>query len=282
MNFTTISQAKKLTGLAYLGAVNSSSKLKKNSKVSNQHTYALYLAPADTSGYNVCPYSTKECRIGCLATSGRAGMEILSGKNRITNSRITKTKLFYEQPEFFMAWLIAEITANKSKAERQGAGFSVRLNATSDIDWQNVRINGFNIFEIFPDIQFYDYTKNPNKFNNLPTNYHLTFSYTGRNWNTCKTLLTHGYNIAMIFKVKNAKQLPDTYHGFEVVNGDLTDYRVADSKGVIIGLAWKHIANKEAQKQVLNSCFVIHPENTGLVNADKKQILIGDLLPIAN
>lgn len=257
MTFTTISQARREIGVSYLGAVNISSKLKKNGKISNQHTYALYLAPYDTSGYNVCQYSTKECRLGCLATSGRAGMEIICGSDRIVNARIKKTKTFYEQPELFMALLIAEIKANKIKAHNQSMGFSVRLNATSDIDWQNVRVNGQNIFEIFSDIQFYDYTKNPKKFNNLPTNYHLTFSYTGRNWNTCKSLLQRGYNVAMIFDAKKAMQLPTSYEGFVVINGDKTDYRVADSKGVIIGLKWKRIADRQAETKVLNSCFVV-------------------------
>jgi len=253
MNFTTISKASKETELSYLGSINSSAKIAKNGKVNNQNTYSLYLAPAETSGYNVCSHSTNECRLGCLATSGRTKMDINSGQNRIINSRIKKTKLFFEQPDFFMAWLIAEITKHKAGAKKQGAGFSARLNCTSDIDWQNVRVDDKNIFELFPDVQFYDYTKNPNKFINLPDNYHLTFSYTGRNWNACEALLKRGYNIAVVFK----KELPDAFKGFKVVNGDLTDYRVADGKGVIIGLKWKRIANKEAENAVLDSIFVV-------------------------
>ena len=79
MNFTTISKAKKETGLSYLGKINISAKLAKNGKVNHQYTYGIYLAPANTSGYNVCSHSTPECRLGCLATSGRAGMEIVAG-----------------------------------------------------------------------------------------------------------------------------------------------------------------------------------------------------------
>ncbi|MDZ7785966.1 MAG: hypothetical protein U5L95_02485 [Candidatus Saccharibacteria bacterium] len=112
--------------------------------------------------------------MGCLNTSGRVAVEEFSGKCTILNARIKKTKLFYEQPEFFMQWLIADIEAKQVKAQKDGYFFSVRLNCTSDIDWENVRVNGQNIFEIFPDVQFYDYTKNANKFNNLAPNYHLT------------------------------------------------------------------------------------------------------------
>ena len=259
MNFTTIGNAIKLTGLGYLGNINHSSKLKKNGKVNHQYTYGLYLAPASTSGYNVCSHSTPECRLGCLATSGRAAMELIGGISRIENSRITKTKLFYENNKFFMAWLIAEINAAKLKAEKNGYGFSVRLNCTSDIDWSNVMYNGQNIFQIFSDVQFYDYTKNPNKFFNIPKNYHLTLSYTGRNWNLCELVLKKGFNVAMVFNVKNENDIPAMYKGYDVINGDITDFRVKDKSGVIVGLKWKHIANKQAENEVLNSVFVVNP-----------------------
>lgn len=263
MIFTTIAAAKRQTGLSYLGSVNASAKLKKNGIKSHQYTYGLYLAPASTSGYNVCPFSTPECRKGCLATSGRGGMDITSGRNQIKNARIKKTRLFYEHPEFFMSWLIAEIKTAQKKAIKDGFYFSVRLNCTSDIDWQNVKVDGKNIFEIFPDVTFYDYTKNPNKFANKPDNYHLTLSYTGRNWQSCKAALHAGFNVAMVFNVKNEADLPATFDGYNIVNGDLTDYRVDDSKGIIVGLKWKNIADRQAEKEVLQSCFVIQPGDIG-------------------
>lgn len=261
MKFTTIQKAKEQTGLSYLGNINSSAKMMKNKKVNHQYTYAIYLAPANTSGYNVCSHSTPECRSGCLATSGRAGMDIMSGKNRIKNCRIRKTRLFYEEPEFFMAWMIAEIKYFQRKAQKDGFYFSVRINATSDIDWAKVLVNGKNIFEIFHDVNFYDYTKNPGKFDDMPINYHITFSYTGRNWQLCEALLKAGHNIAMVFNVKKETELPAKYKGYTVINGDLTDYRIADANGIIVGLKWKRIANKEAEKQILQSCFVIQPND---------------------
>jgi len=260
MNFTTISQAKKDTGLSYLGGVSISAKIMHSQEYSHQHTYAIYLAPANTSGYNICSHSTPECRMGCLNTSGRAAIEIFSGVDRIKNARIKKTRLFYEDTEFFINWMFAEIKNKQAKAKREGFYFSVRLNATSDIDWQNVKIGGKTIFEIFSDIQFYDYTKNHNKFNYVAPNYHLTYSYTGRNWNKCVDLLAKGHNIAMVFNVKKESDIPATYKGYKVVNGDLTDYRVDDAKGIIIGLKWKRIADRQAETKILNSCFVVKPE----------------------
>lgn len=262
MQFTTIGRAMRETGLSYLGGINISSKLLKNKKVSKQYTYIIYLAPAKTSGRNVCSHSTPECRLGCLATSGRAGMEIQCGNQNIRNARIKKTNLFFDQTAYFMAWMIAEIQKYKYLASIDNYGFSVRLNGTSDIDWTKVLVDGKSIFQIFPDVQFYDYTKNPNKFFELPANYHLTFSYTGKNASKCEQLLDKGYNVAVVFDIKKGQPLPLTFNGYKVVDGDLTDYRPDDGKGVIVGLRFKQIADKEASKALKESCFIIPAEET--------------------
>jgi hypothetical protein len=260
MEFTTIANARKQTGLSYLGGVSTSAKIMHSQEFSHQYTYVIYLSPADLSGYNVCSHSTPECRLGCLNTSGRAGIEIFSNTSKIADSRLKKTKLFHENQEFFMNWLIAEIKMYQKKAKKDGYFFSVRLNATSDLDWQKVYLNGNNIFQIFPEVSFYDYTKNHNKFlNNKPENYHLTYSYTGRNTGLCKLLVEQGFNIAVVFNVKKESELPKYFMNHVVINGDLTDYRIDDAKGIIVGLKWKRIANRIAEKKVLNSCFVVNP-----------------------
>ena len=120
MKFTTIGNAKKLTGLSYLGGVSTSAKIMHSQQYSHQYTYAIYLAPDNISGYNTCSHSTPECRVGCLNTSGRAGMEIHCEKHRINDARIKKAKLFYEESEFFMAWVMAEIRMYQAKAKKDG------------------------------------------------------------------------------------------------------------------------------------------------------------------
>ena len=265
LKFTTISNARKQTKLSYLGGVNISQKIIKSQKVNSFMTYCLYLAPASTSGFNVCTNSTPECRKGCLATSGRAAVELWSNINKIHNCRINKTKLFHEQPSFFMDWLIAEIKSFQNKANKLGYGFAVRLNGTSDINWANVKHNGLNIFETLSDIQFYDYTKMPSKFYGIADNYHLTLSYTGHNWEVCKFILSMGFNVAMIFNVPNNKPLPKSYNGYDVVNGDLTDLRIKDAKGIIVGLHWKKIADKAVNEEIRNSVFVIQPNDVNVM-----------------
>jgi hypothetical protein len=258
--FKSEAQAKKDTGLSYIGTINSSAKIVKNKKVSMQYTYIIYLAPAETSGYQVCSHSTPECRMGCLATSGRAGIEIHTGKSIIRDARIKKTRMLFENTHYFMEWVIAEMHKYQRKAKKDGYGFSVRLNGTSDINWQIVRaFDNRNLFETFPDVQFYDYTKVPSRFENKPANYHLTFSYTGHACNAkdCLELLAKGQNVAVVFDVKKGQPLPKKFMGYKVIDGDLTDYRPNDGKGVIVGLRFKRIANKENANITKNSRFVV-------------------------
>lgn len=264
--FTTLSAAKRLVGVSYLGSINSSAKIMKNQKVNHHYTYIIYLAPADSSGVNVCSHSTAECRLGCLATSGRAAMDIASGANKIKNARIRKTLAYSINPEFFLNWIVAEMKSYKAKAERDGYEFSARLNGTSDIDYSRVKIDGKNIFEIFPDVIFYDYTKNHNRLYRPIPNYTLTLSFTGHNGVESKKALDNGFNVAMIFNITKKTAFPEFYDGYTVIDGDLSDLRVGEAKGVIIALRWKNIADKESNNVIKNSIFVVQPRDISLTN----------------
>ena len=197
--------------------------------------------------------------MGCLATSGRSAVDIFSGRNIISSCRIKKTKLLFENTAYFMQWAIAEIQQARAKAIKDGYYFSVRLNCTSDIDWTKILVEGKNIFNIFPDVNFYDYTKSYLKFENKPKNYHLTYSYTGRNVELCKALLHRGFNVATVFNVRHEAELPKYFMNHIVINGDLTDARFLDQSPCIVGLKFKRIANRINEAMVLKSCFVIDP-----------------------
>jgi hypothetical protein len=251
MEFTSISAAKKLTGLSYLGSVASSSKIAKGLKY-NERTYILYLAPHSVSGYNVCPMSTEECREACLSESGHNRIDVK--ENRINKSRIAKTKLFFEHRDFFMKWLIAEITKASMDAKRDGFRFSVRLNGTSDITPVSFRHADMNILELFPMVTFYDYTKVAKRFQllNLHSNYDLTYSFSGYNMIECERLLSEGAGrVAMVFE---GKRLPKTFMGYKVIDGDEYDMRYLDEQGVIVGLKFKKVRNKI---DTTNNAFII-------------------------
>ena len=242
MKFTTISSAKKLTKLSYLGSVASSSKIAKGLQY-NEMTYILYLAPASQSGYNVCPMSTEECRTACLTESGHNRIDVK--KNNINKARIAKTKLFFEHRDFFMGWLVTEIEKAKYNAEQLGYRFSVRINGTSDIDITTFKLNGKrNILELFNDTQFYDYTKVSKRFKLMSKypNYDLTYSFSGYNMLQSLELLSEKKGrVAMVFE---GKQLPTTFMGYKVIDGDEYDMRYLDEQGVIVGLKFKFVRNK--------------------------------------
>jgi hypothetical protein len=251
LKFTTISSAKKQTGLSYLGSVASSSKIAKGLKY-NEMTYILYLAPASQSGYNVCPMSTEECRTACLTESGHNRIDVK--KNAINKARIAKTKLFFEQREFFMGWLVTEIEKAKYQAESKGYKFSVRLNGTSDIEPTRFQHNGKVLFELFDDVMFYDYTKVAKRFGLLQfyPNYDLTYSFSGHNMFQCLDLLNKGKGrVAMVFE---GKQLPKSFMGYKVIDGDEYDMRYLDEQGVIVGLKFKKVRNKI---DTANNAFII-------------------------
>ena len=251
MLFTSVSAATKFAGVSYLGGVASSSKIAKGLKY-NEATYILYLAPADSSGYEVCPMRTPECTNACLNESGHNRIDVK--KNNINKSRIKKTKLFFEHREFFMNWLVAEITKAKLKAESEGMKFSVRLNGTSDIDPISFNLNGQNILQIFPDVMFYDYTKVAKRFRLLDTysNYDLTYSFSGTNMMECMDILSNKKGrVAMVFE---GKQLPIEHMGYKVIDGDSYDMRYIDDAGVIVGLTFKKVRNKIDTK---NNRFII-------------------------
>jgi len=235
MIFTTETKARKLSGVSYLGSVNSSAKIEKNGKL-GVLTYIIYLAPAFLSGRNVCPMHTEHCAKSCLAFSGRAKIY----KEKITNARIKKTNLFFDQREFFSKWCVAEITRYKKYAEKKGMEFSVRLNGTSDINPETIKVNDKNIFELFPDVQFYDYTKvfNRIRLTEKYPNYNLTYSYSGENWLNCEIALIQNVNVSAVFE-----KVPKTFRGFKVINGDISDVRYKDEKGVIVGLKYKKTSN---------------------------------------
>jgi hypothetical protein len=121
--------------------------------------------------------------------------------------------------------------------------------------WEDIQLfKGTNLFQHFPETQFYDYTKSfqrmakfLGKHNEFPSNYHLTFSRSENNDAKCQMVLAMGGNVAVVFR----NQLPKTWKGFEVVNGDDTDLRFLDKHGVVVGLIEKGKAKKDESGFVL-------------------------------
>jgi len=220
-------------------------------------TAIMYLSPFDHSGYNVCPMAEMAgCVKPCLNLAGHGGM-IPKGEttNRVQEARKRRTRWFMEDRESFMDQLVYEIRHHIRVSKRQRLIPTVRLNGTSDIRWENVpvTIGDFeyrNIMDAFWDIQFYDYTKIPNR-KRIPENYYLTWSYSGANGSYAKLVdkaFDSGMNVAVVFR----KDLPRKFKGYDVVDGDETDLRFLDSKTVVVGLRAKGPAKKDTSGFVIN------------------------------
>jgi len=203
----------------------------------------LNLAPADLSGYNVCPMASQGCKSACLHTAGNPVFQAQKDKGRINRAR------FYMQDrDKFMSQLTRELVNFVKWCDKNKKIGVVRLNTTSDISWEN-----YNLFEKFPMLQFYDYTKIQKralKFarGEYPPNYHLTYSLNEDNYDKAVEVLNEGGNIAVVFR----KDLPDTFMGKKVVNGDLHDLRYLDPKNVVVGLKAKGKAKTDYSGFVMN------------------------------
>ena len=196
-------------------------------------TYIMHLAPSLISGFQTCPKASAGCAAACL---NKAGMGVFSN---VQLARINRTKMFFQDRVTFMNQLVKEIKSAKKKADKEGLKLLVRPNGTSDIAWEKIRVGDYrNIFEMFPEVQFYDYSAVANR--KVPENYHLTFSRKESNDADVRSAIRNGLNVAVVFD-----KLPETYMGLPVVSGDDTDIRVNDPKNVIIGLKAKGPAKKD-------------------------------------
>ena len=204
-----------------------------------QHGYLtgiLYLSPASLSGKNLCPHSSPGCRAACLYTSGRARTF-----PAINKARLRRSELFIKDRESFMIQLMGDIAKLESAAKKKGLKVAVRLNGTSDIPFENIKVFRKTLFEHFTKVRFYDYSKNPKRvLENKVKNYHLTFSLSESNVEVAKVVAAAGKNVAVVFRNK-----PKTFWEKRVVDADSHDLRFLDPKGVICGLSAKGRAKKD-------------------------------------
>lgn len=211
----------------------------------------LHLSPSDSSGHQVCPMASAGCIKSCLNYSGYH-------HSRKYAARIKRTKWFFADRAGFMSQLVTEIYAFNRKAKKLGLRPNIRLNGTSDIPWENVRLIGHkNVMEMYPDIAFHDYTKRPNR-RDLPRNYKLVFSRSESNDDHCVQAIKNGMNIAVVFDRKLPKEFgfrksQDTgsHIILPVIDGDVHDFRYGDYEDhdhrVIVGLLAKGAEAKRDQ-----------------------------------
>lgn len=197
----------------------------------------LHLAPSDLSGRDVCPFASNGCRAACLNTSGRGIME------SVQSARLRKTHLLFEDKTEFWRLLVDDLVRLEKRAEKKGLAAVARLNGTSDLPWERMREpnSGLTVFEMFPAIGFYDYTKIPGR-RNLPSNYHLTFSLSEDNETLAKAELAAGVNVAVVF---DSEDYPSHFMGHPVIDGSGSDLRYLDPIGCVVALCAKGKAKQD-------------------------------------
>ena len=213
-------------------------------------TFILYLAPhnLNNKGVTLCKDASKGCIESCLYSAGRGKF------SNVQSSRINKANYFVTDKKVFLTQLLKEIRKEIKKASDKNEKIAFRLNGTSDIDFLYLldKNFGFNIDLLAYDkVYFYDYTKSlprAKRYQNYK-NYTLTFSKSETNENQVNKALNLGINVAAVFKYN----LPQTYKGVKVVDGDYSDLEMLKFKNVILGLKAKGEAKKDTTGFVITN-----------------------------
>ena len=209
-------------------------------------TGIVYMTPwkvmVDGKSFNSCSMAEQAgCIEGCLNTAGRGAM------NCVQAARQRKAEWFYRDRTGFMAQLMQDIAKFERYCNKRGIQPVIRLNGTTDIRWELIYLCDSTIFDLFPDVQFYDYTKIANRKTDHIPNYHLTWSYSNASLKYAammQTALERGMNVATVFR--KAFDYANTWMGLPVINGDADDLRILDPKGGhIIALYAKGKAKKD-------------------------------------
>ena len=207
-------------------------------------TAILYMTPykvmVDGKLFNSCSMAAMaSCIDGCLYTAGRGAF------NNVQTARQRKAEWFYRDRDSFMAQLVIDVAKFANYCRKRDIQPCIRLNGTTDIRWELILIDGKNIFEWFPSVQWYDYTKIPNRKVSHLSNYHLTWSYSAANpkyEQYFDDVIRNGMSVAVVFrKPINLK----TWRGYKVVDGDKDDLRFLDPKQSIVALYAKGRAKKD-------------------------------------
>jgi len=221
-----------------------------NSKTAknDNDTYILYLAPynQNSKGISICPKASKGCAAACLFSAGRGAF------SNVINARKNKTEYYLNDKKAFINQLASELIKIDKKASKNTNQTLIRLNGTSDLDFIFL-LKKYANFDIsnYKNLHFYDYTKILGKVKKYSNNknYTLTFSRAEDNEEDIFKAVQYGANVSAVFK----GELPQTYKGIPVIDGDKTDNEMLKYKGFILGLKAKGKARTDKSGFVINT-----------------------------
>ena len=183
-----------------------------------------------TGAFNLCPLASLGCAAACLVFSGQSGMPSAQ------RAQAVRTAFLLGYPREAGLIVGAEIRA----ALRKGP-INLRLNTTSDIRWELVSPDMVQALAS-AGVLLYDYTAWHPSDRAESIAYSLTYSakeeaHTSDYYLT--GILSAGGNVAMPFTTTKGEALPSSWNGFRVIDGDKSDERRNDPRGVVVGLRAK-------------------------------------------
>jgi hypothetical protein len=226
-------------------------------------TGVCYMSPAVAfDGGNTCSHhKAGDCRGPCLVSSGHMALD------GAVEARADRLALLLKDPALYFEILSRELKALQKRAKRKGIKTAGRMNGTTDLDWSRIQFNGKTIFQHFPRIAWYDYTKNPKLAENyISAGISVTFSWYKRaDTSTVLSLLDRGVNVAIAYKDRLAETQKIGGRSVPVINGDQSDLRFEDVRGVVVGLKYKFATmsknSAEINARALESGFIINSDH---------------------
>lgn len=184
-----------------------------------------------TGVFNLCPLASKGCAAACLTFSGQSGMPTAQ------RAQAVRTAFLLSHPAEAGLLIGAELRLALSKYDQ----INLRLNTTSDIRWELVAPE---MVQALADagVLLYDYTAWAPSDRAESSAYSLTYSAKEPSHTSDEYLqgiLASGGNVAMPFTTGKGQALPEAWNGFAVIDGDKSDERRDDPRGVIVGLRAK-------------------------------------------
>jgi hypothetical protein len=209
-------------------------------------TGVLHFLPHKYAGVgNLCANASPGCLSTCLVFAGRGGMD------KTQEARKKKTLRFRHETHAFLTDLALDIGTLIRKAAREEKQLAIRLNGTSDLPWENIELSGDTMMSLFPDVQFYDYTKSFDRMKKFltsgrwPKNYHLTFSRSELNMAECAAVLDLGGSVAVVVQEVPSNLNGIRFLGQRVRSGEDDDLRFLDPPRHAYLLRAKGLARKD-------------------------------------
>lgn len=203
-----------------------------------------------------CPFMSRGCYAACLGE--HAGRMVMQGCQR---AQVNRSLYYLIDRDAFAADLAEQATRkmlNRANKIGRKPRVTIRLNGTSDLQGLRKIRNAIldNAWPRLADIVFYEYSKNWSLINSTEAErgYHLTLSRSETTTDDqVRTAVSNGINVAVVFDTKRGQPLPTTYLGLPVIDGDLSDDRTRDPKGVIVGLRAKGRMRKDVTGMVVKA-----------------------------